>query len=127
MDNYLDFSILKGIDNEFIFTIKKQYEMLPLVLTDTDTFNMYMKQLSDGKLVTEIDTSPGADGIIEIFDDSNGQIKLTLYKDFIDTLEIARGDRADNYYSKPMYELVFDCLTSNDGRIQFAVSNAYVR
>ena len=37
-----------------------------------------------------------------------------------------RGDRADYYYSKPMYKLVIDCDTVNNGKFVAKVAKVYV-
>lgn len=120
------FSINKGIDNEFIFSIKKQHEILPLVLDDSDTFEMRIIKLSTRDVVSIINQVENDDGVIEFFDKYNGQILVKLYESFTSTLESEFGDRADRYYSKPMYEILVIGNSFVDGAIQFRIPEVYV-
>lgn len=121
------FSINKGIDNEFIFSIKKQNELLPLDLNESvDIFEFRIIKLSTREVISTIDHADSNDGVITFHDSVNGQIKVVLYKEFTSTLEAVYGDRADNYYSKPMYEILVTGNSIIDGAIQFKIPAVYV-
>lgn len=120
------FSINKGIDNEFIFSIKKQHEILPLTLDDSDTFEMRIIRLSTRDVVSIINQVENDDGVIEFFDKPNGQILVKLNASMTSTLESEFGDRADRYYSKPMYEILVIGNSLIDGAIQFKIPEVYV-
>lgn len=110
------------MDNEFIITIKKNDTILPIIISPTDTFALYMYKLSDNSLVETLDL---ADGIV-VHDAENGQIKVTMAEVFVNMLEIERGERADNYYEKPMYRIAIDCNTVDNGKFVAKVSKVYV-
>ena len=121
------FSINKGIDNEFIFSIKKQDEILPLELNEIeDSFELRIIRLSTREVVATVNHTETNDGVITFFDSINGQIKVVLYKEFTSTLEAEFGDRADRYYSKPMYEILVIGSSIIDGAIQFKIPEVYV-
>lgn len=120
------FSINKGIDNEFIFSIKKNDEILPLPLDDSDTFEMRIIRLSTRDVVSIINQVESDDGVIEFFDKPNGQILVKLKSSFTSELESEFGDRADRYYSKPMYEILVTGKSLVDGAIQFRIPEVYV-
>lgn len=117
-----NFIVNKGMSNEFIITIKKNDTILPVVIADTDTFKMYMYKLKDNSLVH---TSELGNGIV-IHDAESGQIKITLAESFVNSLEIERGDRADNYYAKPMYRIALDCNTVDNGKFVAKIDKVYV-
>ena len=112
------FVINKGKDNEFILTIKQDGTTLPMVINPADTFVTKLVKLSDGSVVVSPTTS--IDSAI------NGKIKVTFSQTQSDTLIADRGDRADYYYSKPMYKLVIDCNTANNGKFVAKVAKVYV-
>lgn len=120
------FSINKGIDNEFIFSIKKQHEILPLTLDYSDTFEMRIIRLSTRNVVSIINQVENDDGVIEFFDKPNGQLLVKLNASMTSTLESEFGDRADRYYSKPMYEILVIGNSLIDGAIQFKIPEVYV-
>ena len=120
------FSINKGIDNEFIFSIKKQHEILPLTLYDSDTFELRLIRLSTRVVVATITQTSTSNGSISFLDKENGQILVKLKAALTSTLESEFGDRADRYYSKPMYEILVTGSSIIDGAIQFKIPEVYV-
>lgn len=102
------FVITKGTSNEFIITIKQNGTTLPMVIEPADTFVAKLLSIEDGSVVATPTTS--------IVNAQNGKIKLTLDSNTVNGLSIERGDRADYYYSKPLYKLVIDCNTVNNGK-----------
>ena len=112
------FVITKGTSNEFIITIKQNGTTLPMAIESTDTFVAKLLSIKDGSVVATFTTS--------IVNAKNGKIKLTLDSNTVNGLSIERGERADYYYSKPLYKLVIDCNTVNNGKFVAKVHKVYV-
>ena len=112
------FVITKGTSNEFIITIKQNGTTLPMAIKPTDTFVAKLLSIKDGSEVATLTTN--------IVNAQNGKIKLTLSSKAVDGLDIERGDRADYYYSKPLYKLIIDCDTVNNGKFIAKVHKVYV-
>ena len=112
------FVITKGTSNEFIITIKQNGTTLPMVIKPTDTFVAKLVSISDGAEVAALTSN--------VINAQNGKIKLVLSKTQVDGLKMERGDRADYFYSKPLYKLVIDCDTVNNGKFVAKVHKVYV-
>ena len=112
------FVITKGTSNEFIITIKQNGTTLPMAIEPTDTFVAKLLSIKDGSEVATFTTN--------VINAQNGKIKLVLGSDVVGTLQIEKGDRADYYYSKPLYKLVIDCDTVNNGKFVAKVHKVYV-
>lgn len=116
------FVINKAMNNEFIITIKKNDTILPLVIAPTDTFKLYLYKLEDNSLTTTLELGDG----IEVYDDANGQIKVTMDQTLVDSLVSERGDRADFFYNKPTYRIAIECNTVDNGKFVAKVDKVYV-
>lgn len=112
------FVINKSVSNEFIITIKQNGTTLPMAIKAGDTFVAKLIKLSDGTTAVTPTTS--------IHDAPNGKIKIVFNQLEVDGLLTERGDRADYYYSKPMYKFVIDCDTVNNGKFVAKVAKVYV-
>ena len=112
------FVINKGMSNEFIITIKQNGTTLPMAIEVGDTFVAKLVKLSDGTTAVTPTTS--------VHDAPNGKIKIVFSQLQVEDLLAERGDRADYYYSKPMYKLVIDCDTVNNGKFVATVAKVYV-
>ena len=112
------FVINKGMSNEFIITIKKTGSMLAMEISDTDTFEAKLLLAKDGSVVATIPVS--------VEDAINGKVKLEISATIVDTLLVERGDKADNYYAKPLYRLAIDCDTENNGKFVAKLDKVYV-
>ena len=112
------FVINKGMSNEFIITIKQNRSTLPMAIEVGDTFVTKLVKLSDGSVVASPTTS--------VYDAVNGKIKVVFSQIEADALIAEKGARADYYYSKPMYKLVLDCDTANNGKFMAKVYKVYV-
>ena len=112
------FVISKGVSNEFIITIKQNGTTLPMAIEAGDTFVTKLVMLSDGSVIATPTTS--------VYNATNGKIKVVFSQEEVNALSIERGDRADYYYSKPMYKLVIDCDTVNNGKFVAKVAKVYV-
>ena len=127
MSDTTKFVITKGIANEYYITIKQDDSTLPMVIEPTDTFEVKIFKLKDSALVATIGMIAGADGQISVYDAANGKLKIVLSDALVTALAMERGDRADYYYSKPIYRLVIDASTVNNGDFIATIDKVYVR
>lgn len=127
MSDTTKFVITKGIANEYYITIKQDDSTLPMVIEPTDTFEVKIFKLKDSALVATIGMIAGTDGQISVYDDANGKLKIVLSDALVTALVMERGDRADYYYSKPIYRLVIDASTVNNGDFIATIDKVYVR
>ena len=127
MSDTTKFVITKGIANEYYITIKQDDSTLPMVIKPTDTFEVKIFKLKDSALVATIGMIAGTDGQISVYDAANGKLKIVLSDALVTALVMERGDRADYYYSKPIYRLVIDASTVNNGDFIATIDKVYVR
>ena len=127
MSDTTKFVITKGIANEYYITIKQDDSTLPMVIEPTDTFEVKIFKLGDSALVATVGMIAGTDGQISVYDGANGKLKIVLSDVLVTELVMERGDRADYYYSKPMYRLVIDASTVNNGDFIATIDKVYVR
>ena len=127
MSDTTKFVITKGIANEYYITIKQDDSTLPMVIEPTDTFEVKIFKLKDSALVATVGMIAGTDGQISVYDDANGKLKIVLSDALVTALVMERGDRADYYYSKPIYRLVIDASTVNNGDFIATIDKVYVR
>ena len=67
-----------------------------------------------------------ADGFIDVYDDANGQIRVTMNPTLTDRLEKERGPKEDRYYLKPTYRMSIECNTMNNGNFVIKLKNISV-
>ena len=127
MSDTTKFVITKGIANEYYITIKQDDSTLPMVIEPTDTFEVKIFKLKDSALVATIGMIAGTDGQVSVYDDVNGKLKIVLSDALVTALVMERGDRADYYYSKPIYRLVIDASTVNNGDFIATIDKVYIR
>ena len=122
-----DFTINKGLKNEFIITIKQNDTLLPMIIEDTDTFRLILVNRDTDIIESTIDMDDTkSDGYISVYDDANGQIKIIMNDSMTSTLEKERGPKEDRYYLKPTYKIVIECDTVNNGHFVARLNNVYV-
>ena len=112
-----NFTIVQGIDNEFILTIKQTGNTLPMQITDNDTFSAILKALDDSQTIK----LP-----VSVVDAANGKIVVKVSKKLANTLISKKGDSIDLYYTKPTYKLLIDCDTVNNGKFIARIPYVYV-
>ena len=122
-----NFTINKGLKNEFTITIKQNDSMLPMVITNTDTFKltMFNRDTEAVEAVLDMDDTK-ADGYIAIHNDANGQIKIVMNPALSSKLEKERGPKEDRYYLKPTYRISIECDTLNNGNFVAKLENVYI-
>ena len=122
-----NFTINKGLTNEFILTIKQNDTLLPMIIEYSDTFKLLLINLDTDQVESTIDMdSTKADGFIDVYDDANGQIRVTMNPTLTDRLEKERGPKEDRYYLKPTYRMSIECNTMNNGNFVIKLKNISV-
>lgn len=112
------FIITKGLDNTFVFTIKADGSTLPMVIDPTDTFTASLIQLSNDYTAL---SKP-----LVVTDALSGKASLTITSAETASLVAEKGAKADRYYLRPVYKLVIDCTTVNNGNFIAKVPEVYV-
>lgn len=122
-----NFTINKGLTNEFILTIKQNDTLLPMIIEYSDTFKLLLINLDTDQVESTIDMdSTKADGFIDVYDDANGQIRVTMNHILTNRLEKERGPKEDRYYLKPTYRMSIECNTMNNGNFVIKLKNISV-
>lgn len=122
-----NFTINKGLTNEFILTIKQNDTLLPMIIEYSDTFKLLLINLDTDQIESTIDMdSTKADGFIDVYDDANGQIRVTMNPTLTNRLEKERGPKEDRYYLKPTYRMAIECNTMNNGNFVIKLKNISV-
>lgn len=123
-----NFTINKGMVNYFIFTIKQNKTLVPMVIDVTDTFTLYLINQDTNIIEYEINSTDllNQNGNIEIFNAATGQIKVTMNSLMTSTLEKEVGPKEDRYYNKPSYRLVIEGNTVNNGHMVSKIKNVYI-
>ena len=122
-----NFTINKGLTNEFILTIKQNDTLLPMIIEYSDTFKLLLINLDTDQVESTIDMdNTKADGFIDVYDGANGQIRVTMNPTLTDRLEKERGPKEDRYYLKPTYRMSIECNTMNNGNFVIKLKNISV-
>jgi len=122
-----NFTINRGLKNEFILTIKQNDSLLPMIIEYSDTFKltMFNRDTEAVEAVLDMDNAK-VDGYIAIHDDANGQIKIVMNPALTSTLEKERGPKEDRYYLRPTYRIAIECDTLNNGNFVAKIENVYI-
>lgn len=112
------FVINKGIDNEFLITIKQTGTTVPMEIVAGDTFSarIYDQETSSIVLTPTVTIESSVGGIIKLDITANDTASVKAHK----------GGYEDRYYLKPMYRLAIDCNTQNNGKFVAKVPSVYV-
>lgn len=116
------FTITKGVDNTFIFTIKADGSTLPMELVSTDSF------IADLVPLDPDDTTSGLTDLSLTLPSNllSGKVTLTITEAQAANLVKDMGSKTDRYYSRPTYKLVINCDTENNGQFIAKVPEIYV-
>jgi hypothetical protein len=112
------FVITKGLDNNFIFTIKADGSTLPMTIEVSDTFQAHLVDLSNDTTVLTKN--------LTVVDATNGKTSLVVTAAETATLTGDKGGKVDRYYLKPVYKLLIECSTVNNGDFIAKVPEVYV-
>lgn len=122
-----NFTINRGLKNEFIMTIKQNDSLLPMIIEYSDTFKltMFNRDTEAVESVLDMDNAK-VDGYIAIHNDANGQIKIVMNPALTSKLEKERGPKEDRYYLRPTYRIAIECNTLNNGNFVAKIDDVYV-
>lgn len=119
------FVITRGVDNNFVFTIKQDGTTLPMELKSTDTFTVSLVLLGTGQtgqtdqtVLTKVATKD-----VNLL---SGRIHIVVTKAETDALVVDKGTKVDRYYLRPSYKLVIECVTVNNGNFIAKIPEVYV-
>lgn len=120
------FTITKGSDNTFIFTIKQDNSTLPLVIDNSDTFFADLVALGSDEAY-----APVTGKALVVVDAANGKVSLIITSAETDdnagtALVKEGGSKVDRYYPRPTYKLTLRCNTLNNGNFIVKVPEVYV-
>ena len=113
------FTITRGFDNTFIFTIKADGSTLPMVMTAGDTFTAILTEL-------ETETVVLTKSLDKDVDLSSGKVSLVITIAETAALASDKGSKADRYYLRPTHKMVIDASTTNNGDFIARVPEVYV-
>lgn len=113
------FTITRGVDNEFFFTVKANNSLLPMVIEPSDTFQVKLVRLDDN-------TTADIDRSLEVVDATNGKLRFLVTEAESMSLLSERGQKEDRYYLKPVYKLLLEATTVNNGSFIAQLGKVYV-
>ena len=114
----MKFVINKNIDNEFMFQIKQNGSIEAMVIEPTDTFVFKLKDPKTGDVKFTVSAT--------VTDAINGRVKVVIPQATANGLTREVGDRADNFYNKPVYSAVIIADTVNNGKFVAKLAKVYV-
>lgn len=116
------FTITKGVDNTFLFTIKADGSTLPMEVTGTDTF------VADLIPLDPEDTTTGLSAVSLTLPSNllSGKVTLDIPESSTLALVSDKGTKTDRYYLRPTYKLIIECNTANNGNFIAKVPEVYV-
>lgn len=114
------FTITKGMDNTFIFTIKANGSTLPMEIQGTDTFKASLILLGATDNVAVIEKN------LTVINAMGGRLSLVITAAESLALISDKGSKTDRYYIRPTYKLLIDCNTVNNGAFIAKVAEVYV-
>lgn len=130
------FTITKGLDNTFVFTIKADGSTLPMTIVTSDNINddIYPEGTSPASVpdtfvaklyMLEDDTLADQWDVIAT-DPLSGKVQLSIPSADTDSLVKDKGSKTDRYYLRPVYKLIIECNTHFNGNFIAKVPEVYV-
>lgn len=120
------FVIDRGMDNEYIITIKANGSTLGMRIEPTDTFEFRLYRKCSDELVATIGMTEDNNGVVDVYQAPGGKIRILLKQALVDTLDASKGDKVDGCYPKSEYRLSVICDTANNGKFTAKLANVYV-
>ncbi len=120
------FVIDRGMDNEYIITIKANGSTLGMQIEPTDTFEVRLYRKCSDELVATVDMTEDADGVVDVYQAAGGKIRILLKQALVDNLVASKGDKVDGCYPKSEYRLNVICDTANNGKFTAKLANVFV-
>lgn len=120
------FIIDRGIDNEYIITIKSNGSTLGMQIEPTDTFEVRLYRKCSDELVATVSMTESANGVVDVYEALNGKIRILLKQALVNRLVASKGDKVDGCYPKSEYRINIVCNTANNGKFTAKLANVYV-
>ena len=120
------FVIDRGMDNEYIITIKANGSTLGMQIEPTDTFEVRLYRKCSDELVATVDMTEDADGVVDVYQAAGGKIRILLKQALVDNLVASKGDKVDGCYPKSEYRISVICDTANNGKFTAKLANVFV-
>lgn len=116
------FTITKGTENTFVFTIKADGSTLPMQIVEgTDTFVASLLPLNPSDTTTGIKNRT-----LTVTSATDGKVSLVLTSSDVSNLVSDKGSKVDRFYGRPSYKLIIECNTQNNGNFIAKVPEVYV-
>ena len=120
------FVIDRGMDNEYIITIKANGSTLGMQIEPTDIFEVRLYRKCSDELVATVDMTEDANGVVDVYQAAGGKIRILLKQALVNSLVASKGDKVDGCYPKSEYRINVICNTANNGKFTAKLANVYV-
>ena len=120
------FVIDRGMDNEYIITIKANGSTLGMQIEPTDIFEVRLYRKCSDELVATVDMTENANGVVDVYQAAGGKIRILLKQSLVNSLVASKGDKVDGCYPKSEYRINVICDTANNGKFTAKLANVYV-
>lgn len=120
------FVIDRGMDNEYIITIKANGNTLGMQIEPTDTFEVRLYRKCSDELVATVDMTEDVNGVVDVYQAAGGKIRILLKQALVDNLVASKGDKVDGCYPKSEYRISVICDTANNGKFTAKLANVFV-
>ena len=120
------FVIDRGMDNEYIITIKANGSTLGMHIEPTDAFEVRLYRKCSDELVATIDMTEDTNGVVDVYQAAGGKIRILLKQGLVDTLGASKGEKVDGCYPRSEYRLSVICDTANNGKFTAKLANVFV-
>lgn len=120
------FVIDRGMDNEYIITIKANGSTLGMQIEPTDTFEVRLYRKCSDELVATIGMTEDANGVVDVYHAPGGKIRILMKEALVSSLVASKGDKVDGCYPKSEYRINVICNTANNGKFTAKLANVFV-
>ena len=120
------FVIDRGMDNEYIITIKANGSTLGMQIEPTDTFEVRLYRKCSDELVATIGMIEDANGVVDVYHAPGGKIRILMKEALVSSLVAPKGDKVDGCYPKSEYRINVICDTANNGKFTAKLANVFV-
>ena len=120
------FVIDRGMDNEYIITIKANGSTLGMQIEPTDTFEVRLYRKCSDELVVTIGMIEDTNGVVDVYHAEGGKIRILMKEALVNSLVASKGDKVDGCYPKSEYRINVICDTANNGKFTAKLANVYV-
>lgn len=120
------FVIDRGMDNEYIITIKANGSTLGMQIEPTDIFEVRLYRKCSDELVATVGMTEDVNGVVDVYQAAGGKIRILLKQALVNSLVASKGDKVDGCYPKSEYRINVICDTANNGKFTAKLANVYV-